>query len=188
MIFTSSHPIVSHHKIIEKDGLSCVEGDPSELRFAPGSVVTIHSWGSAPFSSMEYMFWHCDVTILCDESPVFAPGCTLRGMFSGCANFNRNLLWDTSNVTDMSYMFCRCVGFNQNLLWDTSSVTSMCSMFSCCSSFNKKLFWDTSNVTNMSRVFEECTSFNQNLLWDTSKVISMSFMFYGCTSLRQNLD
>ena len=46
--------------------------------------------------------------------------------------------WDTSSVTDMSYMFGNCSWFNQNLSsWDTSSVTNMKGMFSGCTRFNE---------------------------------------------------
>ena len=168
MIFTSTRPIETNHVVEVVGGLSHVIGDPSWLRFEWGSTVTIHSWGSGPFFSMKGMFRHCDVTILCDESPVFAPGCSLEEMFEWCVNFDQNLRWDTSNITNMSLMFFGCRRFNQNLRWNTSNVTDMCGMFSHCTSFDQNLLWDTSNVTDMGRMFYFCGSFNQNLRWDTS--------------------
>ena len=186
MIFTSSRPIESAHAIEVIGELSHVIGDPSGLWFARGTIVAIHSWGTFPFSSMERMFEVCDVKILCDESPVFAPGCTLRGMFCS-SNINQNLRWDTSEVTDMSSMFLRCTRFNQNLRWDTSKVTNMSFMFEGCISLNQKLLWNTSKVTDMSHMFAKCEIFNQGLHFDTSKVTDMSNMFRGCTSLNQGL-
>jgi surface protein len=46
--------------------------------------------------------------------------------------FNGHIeLWDTSNVTDMSFMFYDSVTFNRDISnWDTSSVTNMSYMFS----------------------------------------------------------
>ena len=189
MIFASSLPIVSAHAIEVIGELSHVVGDPSGLQFAGGSTVTIHSWGTFPFSSMESMFRSCDVKILCDESPVFAPDCSLMGMFHGCRRFNQDLRWDTSNVSSMKFMFYGCRSFNQNLLWNVSNVIDMDCMFADCGSFDQDLsHWDTSKVTDMSHMFLCCRSFNQNLCWDTSKVTNMRFMFYGCASFNQNLQ
>ena len=186
MFFTSSRPIASGHKIETIGELSHVVGDPSGLWFAVGSTVIIHSWGKVPFSSMERMFDGCDVKILCDESPVFAPGCTLRGMFC-FSNINQNLRWDTSEVTDMSSMFLCCSDLNQIFLWNTSKVTDMSDMFARCEILNQGLHFDTSKVTDMRAMFVECTSFDQGLHFDTSKVTDMSHMFRGCTSLNQGL-
>ena len=47
---------------------------------------------------------------------------------SGSA-FNQPLSFDTSSVTDMSYMFYVASAFNQPLSFDTSSVTDMSYMF-----------------------------------------------------------
>jgi len=50
---------------------------------------------------------------------------------SAMATFNEPLDgWDTSNVTDMSYMFYDAAAFNQNVShFDVSRVTTMASMF-----------------------------------------------------------
>lgn len=187
MIFTSSRPIASDHTIEEIDGLSHVVGDPSGLRFTPRSMVTIHSWGSTPFSSMEYMFENCNVT-LCRESPVFARGCTLRRMFFGCSNFNEDLSrWDTENVTNMDDMFYSCSNFNRGIFQNTSNVTIMRRLFFGCRSFNQDISrWDTSSVTIMNGMFMWCESFNQRLFWNTSKVTTMGCMFFGCRSLAKS--
>ena len=62
--------------------------------------------------------------------------------------------WDTSNVTNMSYMFDRCYALESLDVssWDTLSVTDMWRMFCNCSSLTSLdvSSWDTSNVTNMS--------------------------------------
>ena len=101
--------------------------------------------------------------------------------------------WDTSKVTNMSYMFYGCNALESLDVskWDTSNVTNMSGMFAHCRNlpeealldiFNK---WDTSNVTNMSGMFwygPRCLSTSTSLLsnlsnWDTSKVNDMSNMF-----------
>ena len=57
-------------------------------------------------------------------------------------------LWDTSNVTDMSYMFQYASKFNGDIGgWDTSNVTGMGGMFWCAANFNQDIGkWNTSNV------------------------------------------
>ena len=88
-------------------------------------------------------------------------------------------LWDTSKVTDMSYMFYDAKEFNEDIsLWDMSNVTNMRYMFCYAKKFNKVIGnWNTSNVTDMSYMFQ-CTNFNQDIgVWDTSKVTNVSNMF-----------
>ena len=52
-------------------------------------------------------------------------------MFYGNLLFNQAIgNWDTSSVTDMSFMFSSSDAFNQNIsAWDTSNVTNMTYMF-----------------------------------------------------------
>ena len=86
-------------------------------------------------------------------------------MFHGTSvtsiNFNN---FDTSKVTNMSYMFRNC-----------ELLTSL-----DLSNFN------TSNVTNMSYMFNGCSklvSICVKDLWDISNVFASGNMFYGCTSI-----
>ena len=54
----------------------------------------------------------------------------MKNMFNNASQFNQNLNWDVSNVTDMSYMFYNATNFNQNLnQWDTRNVINMNSNF-----------------------------------------------------------
>ncbi len=57
-------------------------------------------------------------------------------------------LWNTSKVTDMSYMFQYASKFNEDIgVWDTSKVTDMSGMFHYAIKFNQYIEgWDTSNV------------------------------------------
>ena len=87
---------------------------------------------------------------------------------------NNNSIWkrikrlnascfDTSQITDMSYMFVYCTSLT------TLDVSG----------------WDTSKVTNMYGMFYDCTSLTTLDMsgWDTSKVTNMTNMFNGRTSL-----
>ena len=48
-------------------------------------------------------------------------------------------LWDTSLITDMSYLFIRKHTFNENLNSDVSRVEDMQSMFEECYNYNKPM-------------------------------------------------
>lgn len=100
--------------------------------------------------------------------------------------------WDTSNVTDMSYMF----GKNKTTSlaglenWNTSNVTDMRNMFETNSNITDMdalANWNTSKVTSMRSMFDGCSKitnadFMEN--WDTSKA-DMDRMFYGCSLLER---
>jgi len=98
--------------------------------------------------------------------------------------------WDTSNLTDMSYMFTSATGFNQPIgSWNTSAVTTMRQMFGSTTAFNQDISaWDTSNVTTMRDMFAGVTTFNQPLnSWDTGNVDNMFAMFSGASAFNQPL-
>ena len=70
--------------------------------------------------------------------------------------------FDTSAVTDMSYMFSSCSNLTTLDLsnFNTSAVTNMGSMFSFCSNLTTLDLssFNTSAVTNMSYMFNNCTN------------------------------
>ena len=113
-------------------------------------------------------------------------------MFFKAENFNQPIgSWNVSKVTDMRDMFSDCSAFNGDISqWDVSLVTNMRGMFYSCSSFNSDLSkWKVSQVEHMSCMFSDCSSFNSDLSkWDVSQVINMCFMFYGCSSFNSDLS
>jgi trimeric autotransporter adhesin len=71
--------------------------------------------------------------------------------------FDSNLsAWDTSQLSDVSYMFYWVSNFSGNGVekWNVSNVVNMAAMFSSCDSFNADLSnWDVSQVKNMTHAF-----------------------------------
>lgn len=99
--------------------------------------------------------------------------------------------WDTSDVTDMSFMFddCSYVTDLNISSFDTSSVNSMRCMFEGVSSL-KELdlrHFNTSNVTDMFRMFSGDRRLQSLHLesFETSKVHDMGMMFYRCENLTE---
>lgn len=112
-------------------------------------------------------------------------------------NFYGLSSWNTSKVSNMSYMFASTLvrrydqqgadlypEFLKN--WDTSNVKDMSSMFQSCDGLKDLDFlstWNTKSVTNMSGMFFWCRSLlNIDGVkdWNTSNVTDMSGMFNEC--------
>ena len=96
--------------------------------------------------------------------------------------------YNTSNVTNMSYMFGGCVKISYLGLsdFDTVNVTDMSYMFDGMKNILRWDFlnnFDTSNVTNMSYMFANGNYREVDLSnFDTSKVTNMSYMFFNSTN------
>ena len=96
--------------------------------------------------------------------------------------------WNTSNVTDMSYMFSCAYKFNKSIgNWDVSHVSYMDNMFYCAKRFNKPIgSWDVSHVRDMKYMFGAALKFNQDINdWDVSNVLDMSYMFHDAENFNQ---
>jgi len=113
-------------------------------------------------------------------------------MFADCTRLNSIYFgekFNTTNVTDMSFMFYNCTQLIELNLYNchTSNVTNMCDMFAGCGllrSLNLSCF-NTEHVTDMSYMFAYCKDL---LLLDlsnfnTENVVYMQNMFKNCTNL-----
>jgi hypothetical protein len=116
----------------------------------------------------------------------------MNGMFQAASSFNQNIsfdtyygYWNTSNVTDMSFMFSNANAFNGAIGWITSKVTNMREMFLNASSFNQYIgrqpfsfstpteLWNTGQVKDMSAMFYNAINFNSYIgNWNTSNLNS----------------
>ena len=99
--------------------------------------------------------------------------------------------WDTSEVTDFSFLFQNLSTFNEDLShWNVSNATDIRYMFSGASSFNSNLNnWNVSSVTDMEAVFFNCIAFNSDISdWDVSSVTTTQKMFYYCHLFNQPLN
>ena len=119
-----------------------------------------------------------------DSSKLFSFTYNLERIdFGGCFN--------TSNVTDMSFMFSRCESLTELDLsgFDTGNVTDMSRMFDGCSSLTELDVsgFDTGNVTDMSWMFYYCKSLTELDVsgFDTGNVTDMSWMFACCENLTE---
>ncbi len=94
--------------------------------------------------------------------------------------------FNTSNVTNMSYMFYNCNSLTSLNLssFNTANVTDMSMMFVACNSLTSLNLsnFNTSNVTDMSDMFWGCGSLTSLDLsnFNTSNVTDMSGMFRYC--------
>ena len=157
-------------------------------------LTDVKQWGVVAWSSMQNAFYgSINLNISATDVPNLSNVTSMLNMFFSCNSLNgpSNInSWDTSKVTDMSYMFYSASAFNQNIgSWDTSKVTNMGYMFCLASVFNQNIgSWDTSNVTNMGYMFYNASAFNQNIgSWDTSKVTNMGYMFCFASVFNQNI-
>ena len=95
--------------------------------------------------------------------------------------------WNTSQVTNMSYLFTGC-SFNEDIShWDVSKVTYMNGMFAVARLFNGDIsHWNVGQVKDMSYMFAGASSFNGDIRnWNVSKVTTTSCMFIGATLFNQ---
>ena len=181
-----------------KDTLSNNEGDSSWKKNYGQQIKAIGFSGKvyAPKDSTR-LFAHnyfFDLKYI-DASKIDTSNVTnMNSMFNGASSLTNLDVshWNTSKVTDMSYMFYASGVTNLDVSnWDTSQVTTMYSMFAGTNSLTNLDVsrWNTSKVTTMHSIFTGASSLT-NLdvsRWDTSKVTDMDGMFNGASSLT-NLD
>lgn len=162
--------------------------------------LNLTGWTLPKAKTAEYMFSDCSSLVTVDTLD-FGLGETVScmGMFKGCSKLIDPPVqnWDTSNVTNMSFMFDKCYAITSNLQiqdWDTSKVTTMQAMFQADNggahyATNMETLhienWNTSNVTDVGWMFygqKGLTSLDFSK-WDTSKIQSFHHLFAHCTNL-----
>ena len=121
--------------------------------------------------------------------------------------------WDTSKVTDFSYLWTHARFLDEDLSrWNTSRVTDMSYLFAFCSSFrgasaanyvnqdddeiaksNPNAYnlggWDTSRVTSMKFAFHQASAFDGAGLedWDVSRVHDLTYFAQDATLFNPNI-
>ena len=120
--------------------------------------------------------------------PINASSC--YKMFYDCTTSFNLSNFDTSKMTDMSWMFGYCSRFMSLDLssFDTSNVTDMSYMFEDCSGLTLLDLsnFNTENVTDMHYMFKYCdslTTINVSNQWNTDSVKFSIKMFKKCYSL-----
>lgn len=146
---------------------------------------------SAPFlvNSITFQAWNNLESV--DLNLISVENNSLARLFEGCNQLRSINLnnFDTSNITNMSYMFAGCINLTSLNVskFKTANVIDMSSMFLDCNNLTNLNVanWNTSKVVNMSGVFKFCYNLARIDLsnWDTSRVTNMVDMFYNCNSL-----
>ncbi|ECB9649866.1 BspA family leucine-rich repeat surface protein, partial [Listeria monocytogenes] len=127
--------------------------------------------------------------IVCEDKLFLSGSC--QSLFYASAATNLDVSnFDTSQVTDMSYMFYGSVAINLDLSnFDTSSVTDMSGMLGDTAANLDLGSFDTSQVNNMSYMFDSSAATSLDLSnFDTSQVQEMSYMFYGSAATSLDLS
>ena len=166
---------------------------------------------TASVTDMKYLFSGCsgltyiDVSFF-DTAKVTTMYATFRNLeASGTFGKNGTAIkigdrFDTSSVTDMTYMFSECSGLTSIDVssFDTSKLKSANAMFLGCrglsGTFGKNGTaikigdkFKTTSVTNMSSMFRGCSGLTAIDLtsFDTALVTDMSYMFNKCSGLAE---
>ena len=138
-----------------------------------------------------YYYDDASVSVMDDSSIRDAVAAWLADATAAEAMYGHISTWETSEVTDMSYLFCAqycsysnsaAAFFNEDIsAWDTSGVTTMEGMFIEALSFNRDIgAWDTSGVISMYGVFGGALAFNQDI--GDWAIDSVTTMFWSSTA------
>jgi hypothetical protein len=93
---------------------------------------------------------------------------------NGNSDSIKNWLLKISGPVDLSGMFQNADAFNQPLNWNTSAVTNMSFMFNGSDQFNQDIgSWSVSNVMSFGYMFNDATNFNRNLgSWQLNLILN----------------
>ena len=161
-----------------------------------GAIVYTHNFTTV----QSVYYWKYGPNQLSDVNIQYMTYQWIRNKTAILANYGHISTWDTSRVTNLTYVFgywnpnagingsTWASSFNEDLSkWNISRVTSLYGMFHSATLFNTSLSqWDINRVTSMSYMFYKASSFNSYLSkWNTSRVITVNNMFYNATSFNQ---
>ena len=139
------------------------------------SLEGLNDWKTDSLTTMQGMFgWHISVSYYKKSINANRIG------FQNLKDISALSKWDTSKVTDMSYLFygCKMLTNLQSLAkWNTSNVASMREIFG--GSPDPSL----STWPNVVPGCEGLTNLSGLEKWDTGKVTDMAYMFFGCKNL-----
>ena len=153
------------------------------------SNITADGWGVALTNKSSTAEVTSDVCTYINNVPIVS----MSYMYYQSKATSINTYYDTSNVTNMTYMFSGSSVKELDLsLFNTSKVTSMNTMFYITNSLTSLDVsnFDTSNVegTGMLMMFRSCAATKLDLSsFDTSKITNMSNMFYGSKATEINV-
>ena len=167
-----------------------------------GKIISIDQWGDYDHYLGGYgtgygAFHHCYSMDVLAEDACIIHGTSMRNLFShtdSLQNANSSLnLWDTSAITDMSYVFAGGSQFNGDIsYWKTDNVTTMESMFQgrhyrgpygqFNGDINTKvrpdgtLAWNTASLENISSMFRYQYAFQGSISnWNTDSLLRMTY-------------
>ena len=173
--------------------------------FNNGGADTLKNWNTSNVTDMRYVFfmqpsfnqnigtWDTSkatsMLAMIGLNPGYGTGSFNNG---GSSSINN---WNTSNVTDMSFMFNVQTNFNQPIgNWNTGKVTTFANFMNIPTTpnnqdgiFNQDLStWNVSSVSNFGFMFNGQADFDSNLgSWNVSKATTLSGMFKGLGAPRK---
>ena len=186
-----------------KDNMTCAEGEISTARKCTSSSSSKFVDGQYTYTHRSYdKGWSVALTDKSSTNPVTTELCgtindkpivSMQYMFQYSKATSIDVSsFDTSNVTNMSYMFDSSAATEIKGLenFDTSNVTKMSSMFKSTKVTSLDLSgFDTSKVTNMLSMFAGIKVTSLDLSgFDTSKVTDMHGMFYNSAATSLDLS
>jgi|GEM_PF-3512607 len=159
-------------------------------------LLAIQQWGTTHWTNLTSGFYNASaMDVTATDIPDLSGVTSLKSLFFGdnaLTNANGSISgWNTSTITDMSFLFREASVFNQPLnSWNVSNVTNMSQIFVRAYAFNQPLnSWITSNVTDLSYAFFEANAFNQPLnSWNVGNVMTMNHTFYDAEAFNQPLS
>lgn len=138
-------------------------------------------------TNMSYMFAYAhfsdEYTINLKNTSKLTNMNTMFGYSENCTSVP---LFDTSNVTDMSYAFYG-TDITSVPLFNTSNVTKISYAFFDCGELLEIPKFNFSKITEIANLFQNCTKLNKIDAIDLSNITRTYYAFRNCSSLKEFL-